>query len=331
MPHMVLHSQEKPPGPVMFYAAFIARYGTTNTASMMAGIAIAALTMLAAPATYLFLKSLTGERGSSLSGALYIALCPGIVLFLPMFDGFYAVLACALLGTWVLAVRRNSHASAIACGGVLALMSFFAYNPLVLGTWIIGYAGIHLTRRPGGRARAAWRAELARVVIRALTVLSTMAVLYGGLYLISGFNPLATLRVAMENQRQLAVEWNRPYPQTLPFDLLDFALGAGWIALLPVAFALVHPRRSSTSDPRDLTRPLVLLALAQVLIVAITGLLQGETARVWAFMLPLLALPVGVEVSRWPARGRTVFYIAMLLILAVLCQNMTFIDVIGQP
>ena len=67
------------------------------------------------------------------------------------------------------------------------------------------------------------------------------------------------------------------------------------------------------------------LCVVQVLVVALTGLLQTETARVWAFMLPLWMVPVGLELARWTWRGRAVAYACTWLLLAAAVQNMIFV------
>jgi len=56
--------------------------------------------------------------------------------------------------------------------------------------------------------------------------------------------------------------------------------------------------------------------------VALTGLIQAETARVWIFLLPLLMIPAGLELSRWPPRLRAVAHVAMIAVTIALYANM---------
>jgi hypothetical protein len=67
---------------------------------------------------------------------------------------------------------------------------------------------------------------------------------------------------------------------------------------------------------------ILLLGLLEIVLVALTGLLPAETARVWAFLAPLVAIPAGVELSRWRVSARAVGYVCMLLILALVCANL---------
>jgi len=111
---------------------------------------------------------------------------------------------------------------------------------------------------------------------------------------------------------------HRVWPGTVPFDLTDFAMGTGWISVGLVAFYFL-----AAGDRRKWG--IVLLCLVQIVAVAVAGVLQGETARVWIFLYPLLMLPVGLELTKW-SRGPVLAILACLwLLMAVLSQNMIFV------
>jgi hypothetical protein len=127
----------------------------------------------------------------------------------------------------------------------------------------------------------------------------------------------------------------RPYPWTILFDLTDFVFSAAWIILIPIGLTVA--RRVKTSRASTVVTPsnvpsgrllnwLLVLTLAQPLVVAVAGLVQTETARVWNFMLPMLLLPAAIEVARWQPWARGVFYASMLLLLVVIGQNMQFVQ-----
>jgi hypothetical protein len=129
---------------------------------------------------------------------------------------------------------------------------------------------------------------------------------------------------------------------TVPYDLLDFLLGAGWIGLLIVLFVFIRRKdeggrmkdesqilnhNSSSSfilHPSSL--PLILLCIAQPVFVALTGLVQTETARVWMFMLPLWAVPIGLELETWRTRLSVIAFVALWLLTASIGQNMILIS-----
>ena len=84
-----------------------------------------------------------------------------------------------------------------------------------------------------------------------------------------------------------------------------------------------------TPEPPNLARRLIwalggLLVFGLVL-VAVTGLLQLETARVWNFMLPLLMIPVGLELGSWTNWQRIAVYATLCLATAAIAQNVKFI------
>jgi hypothetical protein len=150
------------------------------------------------------------------------------------------------------------------------------------------------------------------------------------LWLISGFHPVATFFAAWENQglflqRHAAA---RQYPRTVPYDFLDFLLGAGWISLLLVLFTFIRTNVDSQSSKikSQISNLKLLLCVIQPLFVALLGHVQTETARVWVFMLPLWAIPIGLELERWPTRQAIIPFVALWLLTAVIGHNMMFIS-----
>src|SRR6185369_17738168 len=143
---------------------------------------------------------------------------------------------------------------------------------------------------------------------------------YAVLWILTGFDAAATFRTALENQARLAAVFDRPYPQTIIFDLTDFALGTGWISFLIAGFYFARLGKTAPANI-DLAFP----ALIQFVVVAATGLLAAETARVWLFMVPLLMIPVGAELARWNGRERLIAFACLSFLTGAIIQNMTFI------
>src|SRR4029079_11807558 len=100
-----------------------------------------------------------------------------------------------------------------------------------------------------------------------------------------------------------SVRAQRPYPIHVVFDVLDFALASGWISFVLVAFFLLGDSRVAASS-----RHVAFLALGQILVTAVLGIVPGETARTWTLMLPLLMIPVGLELARWSSGSRAAGY-----------------------
>lgn len=318
MPQMYLHSQEKPPGPVLYHVLFLRLFGVSDRTALAAGLVIGLLATLSVLATYWFLGLLI-PKDAAFYGASFVALCPGLVLFFPMFDQIYPALACALLGTWVLAMRHNRLRDSVLFGLLLSLIMFWAYNLLVLGAFIVGYTTMLALAQPNR--------TIARALRHASIAILTLVTVHVLLFAAFRYDPAGTFHAALANQRHLLTQWNRPYPQTVPFDVLDFLLGAGWIGGLLAILYFVSRQEPLRNEQDESLTVLAAIALGQIIVVALTGLLQAETARVWAFMLPLLAMPVGLELARWTPRARYAAFAALFVLTVVVAQNMTFLKV----
>lgn len=315
MPHLSLHSQTKAPGPILYYTAFIRWFGVSGSTALWAGIVLGALATLSIPATYLLLREFTRDAAAAFHGASFLALCPGFVLFFPMFDPLYIVLSCAMVGLWAAALRRDSAPLSIGLGATLAAMSWISFNVLAIGFFMAMYPLI----ADGGRVR---RRALSALRLSAIAIGTWFALLV--LFVpISGYDAFSTFASAWRNQHALLDRYGhtRPYPMTIAFDLSDFAMGSGWVSVALVVCYFV-----STAKRTD--RRLILLCalcIVQLIVVAITGLLQTETARVWNFMLPLLMLPIGLELRGWTAGQRVTAYAALWMVMAAIAQNMKLI------
>jgi hypothetical protein len=323
-----LHTQSKPPGPLVYHMLFIHAMGYGRESAIRSGEVLALLGGLSILPVYWLIKVLARDATVAMTAAAMLALCPGFVLIYPSLDAAYVGPVALMLACWHLAVWRRgvgAVAAAIGCGVALALVLFFTYTPLVLGFFMAGDALLAWT---AGRddVRLAWR-----LAFRAALAAGAGIVVYVVAYLAIGFDPIDTFAAAWHNQHLLLKTYinDRPYPRTILFDLTDFAFSAAWVALIPAAVAMWRStaawRDKSTMQAGRMAR-LIALALAQPVLVAVTGLVQAETARVWNFMLPLLLLAAAIEVAGWRPWARGVFYGAMLLVLLVAGQNLQFMQ-----
>jgi hypothetical protein len=347
MPRLNLHSKSKPPGPIFYWWSLIKLMGAGPRTALVGGLLVGAICTLSIPATYLLLKRLLNAEQAAFCGASFLTLCPGFVLFFPYLDPAYILLSAALIGLWLCGLSDGRARWAVMLGAMLAITLLVTFNVLVIGLFM---AGLPLVMRgePLGR-------RLVRSIKQGAIALMTMGVLLTLLWITVGYDPVATFRSAWVNQHDLLRQYadQRPWPRTIPWDLVDFALGSGWISVVLVFFwivgrkdeltraegggqkAEVDTRPAPTLSPgvdgfhpsAFMLQPsaLVHLALFQLVAVAVLGLLQLETARVWNFMLPLLMIPVGLELSRWPRGARLVPYGCLILVMAAICQNVKFV------
>lgn len=301
MPLLNLHSQSKPPGPVMYYYGFVKLFGPGERTALTAGIALGLLATVSIPATWWMIRTLTGDQSAALLGSAFLSMCPGFVVFFPMMDPVYPVLSCALIGLWALAIRTGQVRYALLMGAALCAVLFVTFNVLVIGAFLL-LLSIPISKN---------------LVRQAAVTIGTCAMGCLLMWMLTGYDPIATFVSAWKNQHALLARYahERPYPATILFDLYDFALGAGWIGLGLAVCALVNPA----------ARRLVLMCFGQFILVAILGLLQSETARVWSFMLPLLMVPVGLVLRDLGTRARLIVLVSLLSLLAACVQTMVFV------
>lgn len=313
MPSFHLHTMTKPPGTVLYWYTILNGFGGPGQhAAMIGGILLGAIACFSIPAAYLMLRLLLDDARAAFCGAAFLALCPGFIVFFPMYDPAYTILSAAMIGSWWRTLQGGRLGNAVLLGIATALTLIFAFNVLVIGIFMLGLIALALKLHIKPRlVRAAQHA-----LVAGATTLSIMLIIW----LAVGYNPVATFISAWKNQHQLLATYaeQRPYPATIWFDLADFALGSGWISFLLAGLCLLNVRLAQH-------RPLILLAIAQLLFIAVSGLLQSETSRVWNFMLPLLMIPVGLELSGWSIKARLTALMMLALVTAALYQNMTFL------
>ncbi len=298
-----LHARTKPLLPVLTYLLLLHAFG--NATPVVAGVLIALGTAATVAAMYAAARDVAGEEGAILACVL-LALMPAMALFFPQFDIVYAVFTCGLLATWPRALQGSKWA-AVSFGGIVFVMTMMSYAMLVLGAFVV--------------LLALFEAVRTRTLRNALVACSIAAITVAGAYLLltaaTGYPALATFRAALVQQRLILPHLRRPYPLTIPFDLLDFFLGAGWAPVLAAAAFLARRERTPATN-------LVIAGLLTPLIVAITGLLQAETARVWIFLMPFLALAAAMEMVRWRPAGRLLVTASMVVVSFALFTNMHF-------
>jgi hypothetical protein len=318
--HFYLHERQKPPGPLLFETAIVRIIGATDAGAMASGILIGILATLAVLAVYGFIAFFTGNRDAAFFGASYFTLCPAPILFFPQFDQCYAILTFFIPVLWALCLERNRFRYSAALGFMYAVASFITYASGALAIFLMGYGLLkYLTDS---------RCGLSRILAHFAISVAVFAASYLLLWAVTGFNPIATFRACVDQEHLIAVILVNVYhyhhhglPGTILTDLYDFALGSGWISFVLAAFYF-KPAAKGKSAAEIRIAP---LCVAQFVVVALIGLLPTETARIWMFMLPMLMLPIGLELARWGPGQRLAVYVALLVLLVLMCQSMEFI------
>lgn len=212
----------------------------------------------------------------------------------------------------------GSRASSIFLGVVLFVATFFAYNLLAIGAFLLYYGLYWLWRRRG--TRAAWMIAFRT----AGTALAVCTGLYLALWGATGYNAFASLAHAIANQAQLGAAVNRGYFTFVVLDLYDFCLGAGIIAAPILFLHLSGMLKRFVAGRTDAA--LTLIGLATILTVDVSGLLRGETARVWLFLQPLLIVPVAMKISQLSRPWQLALLTMQWWIVVCIKAKMSFIE-----
>jgi hypothetical protein len=311
LPMTSLHTQSKPPGPVLYYLTWIRFLGYGDRSAKAAGLTLIALKSLVVPLVYLLARSLTADPDAAFAATSFYSLCSGALFMTPMLDPLYAGFTCLILWSWDRSLWRNNIVFSAACGASLAAAAFCTYTVLTLAPFAtIQVLLIARPARPG--------TVLPRLLLGAI---AGFIGFYVVLWACTFFDPIATFQSALRDQQKLVAAHiaERPWPTTILFDLTDFALAMGWVgAIIPISGIL---RPGDRSNPTRI-RWLLVACAVQPLCVAILGILQSETFRVWNFMLPLTAIAAGVELTHWTPQRRATAYAAMFIVMLVLGQNL---------
>jgi hypothetical protein len=317
LPNFIDHSLTKPPGPILYYYLLIKLFGINQSTAFIGGFVIIIISSFVVPAAFWLLRCFGENREVSFLGASYMTLCPGLILFSPEFDQIYPIFTCLLLGSWVLALQKDSLLFSSFFGGVLFLLSFMAYNLLTLGAFIAFY-GIYYCLIKNER-------KLGLLIKHSFIGIFVVLITYYCGWILLGFDPIETFIVCLNNFKNFDSSHfsQRTYLMSILFSLLDFSLGLGWI---PV-FLTVTYLFSKLQFDSGRSLPIIIIGLLQILIAAISGLLPGETARIGIFMMPFLMLPVGVMLSSWGVLQRNILYFFAIMLISAIGQNMLFINV----
>ncbi len=259
IPALPTHLAGHPPGLLLAIDAL----GVDSAAGL------AALTIvvgaLATPALYLLARELADEPTARVAALLFVFVPTSLLYGATSADALYATLAVSAAALLLAAgpLRRLLGAAA------LALASFFSYALLAAGAWA---------------AIVRWRREGFAAALRtALLCGAALAVLYLGLYLLTGFDLFAAIRATDARYRE-GLAAHRPYA------FYFFGSPAAFLVMLgPVAWFAARALAERESAA---------LALAAVIAVSvIAGYTKAETERIWLFLVPFACLAAARSLS----------------------------------
>jgi len=309
------HSAVHPPGPILFYYILIQIFGA-DAGAYIGGFTVALMASIGVLVLYLFSSLWTEDSKTRLTICTFYALIPGLVLFFPQFDQVYPIFSMLMIYFWEMSLRKSTH-NGIYFGLILFISTFFVYNLLVIGVFHVLSAIVFLLSDRNITARF-WI-----IVSASIAAISTVVICFMALYLVTGFNPVASFGDALEQQSRNNIIANRPYGYYLLYNFYEFFLGSGIIGL-PLLLSFV---RRTVRDLKAMEKHVILsyIGLATILIVDLTGLLHAETTRVWLFLQPLILIPACLELIRLGKVHRWILFSMLWINVVVIKSNIWFV------
>jgi len=228
---------------------------------------------------------------------------PAMVVLLPEFDLLYVPMTALAVGWWWQALHTGRKRYAVGAALAISVCCLFAFNVLIMGTCFLAITFL---------ARTSLRA----IVVQLAVALGTAALFYLLLYLATGYNLIATFLAAWHQHEIVRREVYRPWPATILNDPINFVIALGWLPVIVLVSYFLRADRAKLA--------LVLVCLAQPMLVAVTGLLQTESHRLWLVMMPLLIVPVGLDLARWPREHRVALYGCQTIVLIFVTESLRF-------
>jgi hypothetical protein len=290
MRHGAKHAATHPPGPVLYYRAWIALCGP-RAGAFLGGLGVLVLCALACVPIAALLRALGLAPLDAARAAALWPLVPGAALMSPQFDQAIALPvagAVALLARATLAEGRARAAFALAAGVAGFTASFFSYGAVAYVA-----IGALAVLAAAGRVRPWARAAAIALGSAAACLALTVAL---------GHEPLAAARTALAFHRE-AYTAPRSYALWLAWNPLDLALFLG-APLAAIGAARLAAR------PADAAARFRLAIALGVVALLLSGSVRGELGRIG---VPLMALLLPAATGDRPLTARDAALLAALL------------------
>jgi hypothetical protein len=285
-----MHCQTHPPGAVLFLWAVDRCLGPGPVAASIVTILFAALSV---PAVVGLAGRAMGSDRGRLAGALFV-LAPNVVLFTA--TSMDAVFMVPMIWTVYLlfrAVEEPSRRHAVLLGALAgasaSIAAMMTFSAALLALWAILLGLFVLILK-----RDCFPATLTALA----TALGVSILLYGLLYLSSGYSLIEMLREAVGSHESIMRGGNyastRQYLHLVGGNLVAFLVGSGIpISVLYLSMAkqdLSALRQRPRDEQSSSGRLLSYTFLATLAITLVAPLYTLEVERIWIFLVPFLAI-----------------------------------------
>lgn len=275
-------------------------------------ITAAAVTILLAAATplalYLALRT-QWPTETVVTAAALSTLVPGTYLFSPGVDQAYPVVV-VVLGALLLRMLTTQRIAWAFAFGLALYAAMFVHIGLALAVGIMGMAALVAWRalKPGWRVRALATKYWRPTVAMALGFLTPAFVLR--LWL--GYPTFRVILTCLHNNRLFNAQAKRTWGPWVAVTPLEFALSLGVaLGLVCVVGWLCEAYGALRQRSLRGRVGLLLCAVAVLATLNVAGMNRGESARLWLFVTPLLALGAARLLERAAWRRRVLISLAL--------------------
>jgi hypothetical protein len=227
------------------------------------------------------------DRSVGWVGAAVWPLVPAAAIFLPKSDVAFAFFSMTLAWLWQLAWRRRSPWWSASTGALwsLGLLCSLAFLPVAVWLALLSLFESWPALRAGRGGDEFWRA--AKTVLPAGIVCLTVLL---GLSL-SGDVPLWKIFwLNYQNHAGFYLHYPRTYLAWLAENPLEFACAVGFPLMIAGGYGTVTTLRRRADGGSSSLKPACLATLCVWSWLWLSGKNSGETARLWIFLMPYLAV-----------------------------------------
>lgn len=284
-----LHAQSNMPGKILLVRALQQLTPRTDVLPWLVVI----VSNLGAALMYLVVRDLLGDRRAAVYAAVFYLVVPGRLLFLPLMNTVtpVVILACAWLCIRWLATGRALFAVlfAVALYGLV----FFEPLPLVMGL-LFGALAVHAA------ATGALSGE--RLVLQGAAVPLVFIATAELVELLTGFDAVRAFRGIAAHAAAFNETAGRPYGTWVRANLGEFLFGVGLCQAALAAGVLGQALGREEPWKARLARPILVVCLALVAVLAATDLIgvnRGEVVRLWIFLACFYQIPAAWACARF--------------------------------
>jgi len=283
-------------------------------ASTMAGGMVVILTALTLFPLYFLGRLLLGHQRARQTLLLYFFM-PILTMLVPTIDQVYIFLVVTALWLLYSGLVKDSYVHLFLSGLFLSLGIFMSFSllPITLVTFLTWGLWAWRSARQLSDGKSAGRSAL-----QLLSLFAGASIVW----IFSGTNPLPILLQSLSAHQEVPVLRN--YFAWLfynPYDLLLF-LGTPAAIMVFVSGYRVIRRLLSRGSPLSPAYIFFITVILSLLLLFISGIWRGETARALAYFYPLLILISQVEAPSWSTSD------FLIICAATVIQNLVFYSTI---